>query len=308
MSEDTRNEVIQLARKLGYRTKEQDRSWLAQGMSPYDGQQKRIMIILHIYSSINTLLLSSLQETIGRFGGRMEISIIPHSLPVSKVSMWAEERNILYADGLIIVPRLPEAIQEKIVQLPVPKILINYPNPSYQVDSVIWDVYSSVYQSTKYLIQAGHNRIMYIGNITEQRGYRFRWHAFCDAMREENLDVEPEHHFFHKVTNDQAIFTGLSKKIQLYSPTAILSSTGISWTYFICNKLNKAIPEDISLISCNLSEKAEAPNLTCYKFRVKEVGERAVERILWRIANPNSPFEHVCISGDLIEGGSVLRL
>lgn len=315
MSEETRSEVIQLARKLGYLTRDQKSALAYERISPYP-LVKRRFVLLHNEQSLNfnRLLLAGLHDRFTEFGHTVEPILIPLDLKPRDLNDWVESTGILYAEGMFIAPRMNGTITEELLlQLPLPRILLNFPPAESKVDSVIWDVYEAVFQSVRYLRRTGHQSIMYVGDITSHRGFRLRWQAFQEAIQEEGegLPLNPNQHMtmvFREQDNDELWKQQLIERYKAMKPTAVLCAIDeqVAAVYFTLLEAGVRIPHECSLVGILNEQTDQLPITTRPILPIKATGYRAADRMLWRLANPNSPFEHIRIRGDFYTGSTTM--
>lgn len=312
MSEETRREVMNLASKRGYITREQKQSLALEQIPIYPTQKRRFIHVTTGYAEMNHLLLQGLQESLVKLQHTVETIIYPTDLPHDRIQDWIEEYNIVYADGIFISPLIPYELEEKLLQLEMPRILMNFPPAHSKVDSVIWDVYNAMQQSIDHLVERGHQRIMYIGDIEARRGFRLRWQAFHEAMEKAKLPVIEQEHFTKNPvnsTNDLAT-QELIHHLKTYKPTALLCSIdfNLGFVYYAASLLGKEIYTDYSLISLEAIEQTFMHDVTRPILLVKESAYRAAEKMLWRMANPDMPYEHIRIEGGFHEGNTVKKI
>ncbi|MCS7462526.1 LacI family transcriptional regulator [Paenibacillus doosanensis] len=309
MSEATRQSIFQTAEKLGYCTLDQIRSLRLDHITPYPNDRRRFVLAQTQESvAYNRLLLQGLQDRFFSFGYQIELLMLPRELRERQIAKWIEASGMTYADGIFIAPSIDsEAWESNLFQLQVPKILLNFPPPGVKIDSVIWDVYDAAYQSVAYLHSLGHRRIMYVGDIHKQRGFILRWQAFCYAMDRFGVGVDPALHSTGERTGpkwrDQ-----LMEQMVRHAPTAIICGINdeVPIVYDACRRLGWRVPERISLIGF-LNEQpddSQLPPFTRPLLPIHETGYRAADRMLWRIANPALPFEHIRIHCDLHLGST----
>ncbi|TNJ63007.1 LacI family transcriptional regulator [Paenibacillus hemerocallicola] len=310
MSEETRSKVIRLARKLGYITKEQVDSLIVDRIAPYPYVQRRFVLIQNDGSqNHNRLLLKGLHERFWEIGHTVEPVLLPGELKAGDFGDWAESKGLSYAEGIFIAPRLSvHSLEEKLLRLPVPRILLNYPSPESKVDCVIWDVYEAIYQSVRHLSRMGHSRVMYVGDIESQRGFILRWQAFAEAMREAGNEVRPEEHAIVRQPADDWL-RRFEAAYRRYRPTAILCGIDeeTAPVYYSLLKMGVRIPQDCSLIALLNEQTEHLPLLTRPLLLIREAGYRAADRMLWRIANPHLPYEEIRLRGDFYAGSTVLK-
>ncbi|AIQ67828.1 LacI family DNA-binding transcriptional regulator [Paenibacillus graminis] len=314
MSEYTRNEVLLLAHKLGYHTKEQERSLLFENTPVYSRQSRRFIFLIAarqgLQSPLHHVLLESVQHRLGEAGHKVELLFVPEGLqPAKAFIQWENKHNLSYADGIFISPVIDESVEAHLIQRKMPRILLNFPPPGANVDSVIWNVHDAMQQSARHLIAMGHRRIMYIGNPWLSRGYQLRWQAFCMTLEAAGIQAEPDSHIF-EMNQPQEEWTALWKRqTETYKPTAFIcaSEQALTRVYLACQTTGKRIPGDYSLIGLEPEPSLRniIPDIARPTLPVKETGYRAADRMLWRIANPSLPYEHILLQGGLHNGSTV---
>lgn len=307
MSEATRQLVVRTAEKLGYYTPEQIRSLRADRISPYPNGALRFLLVLSHHSApFNKLLLEGLHERFSSFGHTVESLLLPGNLGDKEVLAWIEEKELAFADGVFIAPSIhQEAGERALMELPSPRILFGFPPPGVRIDSVIWDVYEAAYQAVSYLRELGHERIMYVGDIRRQRGYILRWQAFSLAMEKHGLPVMPELHSTGPRDGEWA--RQLKSRIAEHRPTAIVCGIDdeVAPVYALCGEIGLRVPEDISFVGIVNEQPDSLPPIARPLLPIRETGFRAADRMLWRIANPTRPFEHIRLQSDWSDGSTV---
>lgn len=306
MSEATRRLVATTAERLGYYTSEQIRSLTSERITPYPSGRMHFALAQTQESvSYNRMLLQGLQDRFYSFGHRIESVLLPAGVRDKEMPDWLETRGLAHADGVFIAPSLsPEAWEPSLFALPVPRILLNFPPPGLRMDSVIWDVYEAAYQSVAYLRQLGHERILYVGDIHLQRGYILRWQAFNYAMDQTGLGGREQAPHLTGRRDDREWAARLASALDAYRPTAIVcgihDDARLVYAYLLDRGLR--VPADVSLIGLLNEQPAGLPTFTRPLLPIREAGYRAADRMLWRIANPTLPFEHIRIHSELFVG------
>ncbi|MFD0714383.1 LacI family DNA-binding transcriptional regulator [Paenibacillus sp. GCM10027626] len=305
MSESTRRQVFETARRLGYKTKEQELSVGYEKLPLLSTKQRRFTMIMTQETPFFRVQFQGLQERMQEWGHTMTATFLP---PLNtEMQSWLAGIDLEYYDGVIIPPAIQEEIERLLLQLPLPKVLINYPPPLANVDSVIWDVLTAVHQSVHYLHAMGHERILYIGDIYRHRGFRLRWQAFCEAMGRIGIVPQPEQHMTVYALPSEQWMSELQHKLIHGKYSAILCAVqqDLSAVMYALQKINLNIPEHISLVSVEDMENKRFPQLSRPLLLMQEAGRRAAERLLWRIANPHEPFEYTRLQGTFFPGSTV---
>ncbi|CAG7649251.1 LacI family DNA-binding transcriptional regulator [Paenibacillus allorhizosphaerae] len=305
MSEQTRSEIIKLAKQRGYLTKDQKLAFRYEKIAPYPVTQRRFLLVQNEYSlNFNRLLLEGLHERFMEFGHQVQSLLLPPGLKLAEFGDWAEASGFDYAEGLFIAPRMGyDAVERKLLELPIPRILLNYPPPEAKVDSVIWDVHEAMHQAVRHLLRLGHTRIMYVGDASGQRGFALRWQAFAEAMAAGGASVDAQRHCTVRDIGER----WLDEFVRLYDrykPTAIICGLDEE-TEAVYGKLREIavdIPNDCSLVAFMNESSDNRPACSRPQLLIRETGYRAADRMLWRIANPHMPYEHIRLRGDFVPG------
>jgi LacI family transcriptional regulator len=310
MSESTRREICEAAREIGYRTKAQ-----AAGLSAEQipwvgaGKPRRFAMLMAFNSSLYHLQLEGLHKRLHELGHVLTSMILPMQfVGENELLEWMERSGVMFMDGLFLPPALPDWIEAAILRLPLPKVMINYPPDGTEIDSVIWDVQHAVHLSVNMMYEFGHRRILFIGDIQAQRGFRLRWQAFQAACTRLQLPMNPEEHLTETTTNRAQWLERLSAKLagERYSAVLCTLNEDITWVISALQLKGLSVPDAISLIGTDHEVHASYPGITRPVLKVREAAERAAELMLRRIANPRLPFEHVRLAGPLFTGETVM--
>ncbi|MDF2722010.1 MAG: hypothetical protein K0Q59_1685 [Paenibacillus sp.] len=309
MSETTRQLVVKTAENLGYFTKEQVLSLRADRVIPFSADRKRFLLLTTSPSNnFYSLLLQGLRERFTTLGHHIDMLQLPSKIKAASMREWMDDNGLEFTDGLFVAPNLiPQEWEPNLLQLKVPIILLGYPKLGTRVDSVIWDIYEATFLAVDYLRSIGHRNIMYVGDTNRQhRGYVLRWLAFLHAMDEFRAGVNPEFHSIGDRSVNIHWLEELREKLIRNSPTAIICGIDgeVPAVFKLITELGLRIPDDISLIGL-LNEQPELlPPFTMPLLAIRETGYRAADRMLWRIANPSLPYEHIRIHGELLIGST----
>lgn len=225
---------------------------------------------------------------------------------------WLEKNGLFFADGLFMTALLPEWIEPVLLKLDLPKVLINYPPELAEVDSVIWDVEHAVHRAMEELYEEGHRRILYVGDISPQRGFRLRWKAFASAAERLGLEglADPARHVTGSMADRAAWMEQLRERLAGGYYTAVLSTIPdmAEWVCVAAGFLGLDIPGKLSLVGMEHEASPYYPDMTRPQLLVREAGERAAELMLRRIANPLLPYEHVRLRGPFVKGNTIASL
>lgn len=314
MSLETRRDILRLAADKGYLTREQKESSLFEHTSLQTLQPRRFFLVLEErYAAASQIHLELLAGLNRRFHGTNS-TVTPLFAPADALrgdhawSAWSEICGLPYADGVFIPPMAPAELEKRLLALPLPRILLNFPPTGATADSVIWDGYEAVRQAVQLLVEHGHKRILYIGDVHASRGYRLRWAAFVEAMSEYGMEAaDSARHLTLPQAEGHAWQEEFARLMADAKPTALLNAVegNLPWIYYSCSQAGVSIPGDCSLVSLAAEEDSAFPGLCRICLPVRETGARAADRMIWRIANPGGSVEHLRLQGRLIKGSSL---
>lgn len=313
MSEETRLEILQAAERHGYRTRDQLWQQIWEGRDRASSKPRRFMFITGLNAVQNSLMIRILEEGVRerlvQMGNRLDTIEFPTRSVLTEelAGRTLEQKELAYVDGLFLSFGLPDVWEQSILRLPVAKMFINFPPVGAETDSVVWDVYDAVQQSLLLLASRKHRRILYIGDRTTHRGYRLRWMAFQEIAGQYDLELHPDEHMTARYGSDEAFFHAFREKWATLRPTAFLCSIESDLNRLLesCRKLNIRIPQDCSLVCLDPTENDLFHDIASPGILVRETGRRAADRMLWRIANANMPYEHIRIRGKFRSGTTI---
>ena len=159
-----------------------------------------------------------------------------------------------------------------------------------------------VYEMTSHLTGQGHKNLGFITSYGDCRSFYERWTGFCDALAAADLPVL-----------DQFVF-GLRQGEEIESIRQWITSLKGFPTAFVCANdffamtvkaaLNEAgldVPKDLALCGFDNDPTLSVlyPELTTADSSTEYVGKRAVQKLFWRLANPEAPYEVIKITSNI---------
>ncbi len=311
MSEETRQQVWEAVRRLQYVTKEQVQALAAERVERYPTVRRRFILLLtEAAMNYNRLLMQGLRERFLELGHTVEIVVLPQLVTELEFRRWVEKSGLLYSDGLFIGPKIGRAaVEEWLMGLGIPKIMLGFPAPESGVDSVIWDVEEAIHQAVRHLVKLGHRRILYVGDTRSQRGFALRWYAFQAAMEEHGIGVRPEEHCTGQGFNGILHQREFADRYEMVKPSAVLCGIDedVLPIYETIVRRYGPVPASCSLVGILNEQTDRLPVLSRPLLRIKDTGYRAADRLLWRIANPLLPVEHIRIKGEWYPGATAVE-
>jgi DNA-binding LacI/PurR family transcriptional regulator len=302
--QDTRNRVIEAAKRLNYRP-----NYFARSL-----RQSRSMSVGVLAPDLSEGYFTRVMS------GVVEELTAAHYFYFTACHDWKRE----------LIEKYPRMLVERAVDgflllntpadhftVPVPVVAISAHTPAENVTNVILDHHQAVHQALSHLYELGHRRIAILRGPRAIPDSEFRWESCLDVAREIDLKLDPA----LVVRIDSAgwsMKTGhhpMAPEIG-YKPTQALLEKTRDFTAIFCfndiaaigaiRALKEAglrVPEDVSVVGFDdiLSAAYSTPSLTTVRQPLTEMGKRGAEILLERIANrgKESPAE-VVMSPELV--------
>jgi len=272
-----------------------------------------VSTIFNKYSSVfNAEILDGMDEELTK--NKYKLSFVYRCAElVNNYAMLNEMINESKIDGLILLGTTLEGIKDQIKQRIHNIVSVKF-SISSDIDSILLDQSQAAYDAIKYLIELGHKRIAFVGDleyvpIPGPSGYNAMMDeklvVYKQALKDFNLEYDES--IVEKTLVDKEydhVRNGytLTKKIleranPAFAPTAIFSAAD-TMTIGVLNAIREKgfkIPDDISLMGCGDDIETLRyldPPLTTMTINRKEIGSLAVKRIMERTKNTSvSPMK-----------------
>jgi LacI family transcriptional regulator len=312
VSEKTKAEVIRIANELGY---------LKVSSSNNKDKSKNICILIESRYFRDVYFYSKVIIGIENEARKNDYVIIVSLLDkyTLEVPTCITNKKV---DGILIVGAINDNYLEKILKYNIPVVLVDHASFKLPTDAILTQNFFGSYKATNYLLEKGHKKIGFFGEIDLTLSFKERWLGYSECMRRfYNYDDKIINKLFkYSIIKDveKYVFKKDYKKISemILSleelPTAfICSNDDAALTLFnSLNSLGIRVPDDISIIGFDDIELCSLvnPNLTTMRIEKELMGQKAVKRLLWRMENRNAHIEHIKLDVKLIERGTVKSL
>lgn len=219
--------------------------------------------------------------------------------------------NYFGAIVLLNISETPELI-EALKDIRCPVVFVNRYLRSADVDAICVDNYRGGYAATRYLIDAGHTRIIHLAGTPTSVVSQDRMLGFHDAMVDAGLSLSEENIFQGNLRKDSGEQLGHWLAATPNDFTAVFVSNDMM-AVGLLNTLYEhglSVPEDLSIISFDTTPlvKNARVKLTTIGFNSHEMGEAAGEIVYQRMHFQKSSPRRVIYPASIDEGNSVKRL
>ncbi|MBL1225583.1 LacI family DNA-binding transcriptional regulator [Enterococcus sp. BWR-S5] len=210
-------------------------------------------------------------------------------------------------DGFILLYiRKDDPVLNYLVEYNIPYTVIGQPyrynNGTSSVDN---DNQLLGRTAAQYLIDKGHERILFVTNYEKENVFQERFYGYEKSMEENELKPYP--YVVLKKPEDYTAFEDVLKESQ---PTACIAIDDMFALRVIqlCNLYGYQVPDDISVISFNNSIFTSLihPYITSIDIHTEELGKVAVQQFLIQLKDQQALKQKVLIPHTLIERETVL--
>lgn len=301
--EATRQKVLFIAKQMGYLIENN-------GHEEHRTPEKRegsgfILVIIpsHEYQQQETNYWSNIVN-----GVSQEMEAKEHGFMIlteqSNIFDIIQQNNLV---GVIGVGHVSSDTLLQLNKLNVPIVMVDHEEPLLKADYIFMDNVHCIYKMTNYLLSIGHERLVFVGDIRFSRSFYDRWLGFRMAMEEKNEAFVPEEHLLNVYHDFKPAFEAWIQNAQ--------TDIGSFPTGFVCANDDIAqqaiqllaehrfrIPEDCAVTGFDNLESSVymTPSLSSVEVLKETLGRRAVDKLYWRMGNPEFPPEKVLISGEII--------
>jgi len=263
-------------------------------------------------------------ELLGAFLREAEMALQARGFRLAVSAVWGDQvellREVLTAktvDGLIITESFGGRVSD-LDLAGLPHVLAyDENNMDASSDVVTVDTIGTLERVTRHLLEQGHERICLVSvpGVMHSDLYRHMEQGVRRALAragtpQENLRVlELSYDVRGNVAPDvyaAELVEGVTRRPACTAVMAADLSHALPGIQ-VLSQAGLRIPQDVSFISVVDSYyfPAMAPPVTATTFYDAAVARRAVERLLEKIEDPESPPRHERIAGEIIERGSV---
>jgi LacI family transcriptional regulator len=300
VSEELREKIKKTAEELGYRPNHAAKSLKTQKV-----YNVGILIANRYVDSQEAYYFSVCGEIIKKlmileYSGIMEI-LMPEDELENKLPRMFLERKV---DGIIVLGQLEEGYLRNLEKIDIPMVYFDFYVNYSNVDSIVTDNFFSSYQLTESLIDQGHKKIGFVGNIYSTSSIQDRFLGYYKALLEHQMSINEDY-----IISDR---DGLGKLIELKIPNEIPTAYVANCdqvAFKLINTLkNKGyqVPKDISVVSFDntIYSTISQPQITTVDNNVVEMVEAATKIIIKKINNPSKTYGRILIKGNIIKKDS----
>ncbi|ACL77294.1 LacI family DNA-binding transcriptional regulator [Ruminiclostridium cellulolyticum] len=217
--------------------------------------------------------------------------------------------------GIITLGRISRETINCIVGYNLPVVMVDNYFDNLSMDYILTDNHSGGYAATEYLIDCGHTKIGFLGDISASISFYDRYQGFLKALRDRGIEINEGYSITDKKLEElpQEDITGLVNEIR--------TKAGLPTAFFCCNdaeaiviikvlkNIGVLVPNKISIIGFDDIENAAnvTPELTTMRVQKEIMGKGAVCKLMEKLEQEIKSSEKILLSACLIKRNSVNR-
>lgn len=303
VSDEVREKIKEKAKEMGYQF-----SSISKGVK--EGVNYNIGIIVAeryikengFYSNIYQTVIQKL--TAINYSGILEI-ISDDDESMCVTPRMIQNRKV---DGIIILGQMKEQYIKHIEDMNTTFIFLDFHNEHSKTGVVIGDNVYGSYLLTNYLIQMGHRKIGFIGDIFATSSIMDRYLGYYKCLMLNNIELRQD--WIVKDRDEKGKICDFILPEDM--PTAFVCNCD-EIAYLLVNMLKNEgykIPEDISVVGFDnyIYATLSIPQLTTFGINLFVMAEEAVDMIISAIRDNKSQIGRKIISGDLYIRDSVKEI
>ncbi len=308
VSEQTRNEVLDVIRRLEYVP-----DLNARGLSKKDTRLIGVVVpqtepgsTLMFRNNFYSEILGSIEYHARQNGYHVLISATDVTEDYLNL---IRERNL---DGVIIIGTYQNRFFSQLKQLEVPVVLVDSYCKYDWFHAIRIDDERSSWMATRYVLEAGHRKIALVSGLLHDSGVmQKRFKGYREALEEFGVPYREEYLFEETVDYDSGVAIARRIAREKTDVTAVVATADI-FAIGLMKGFYEAgvrVPEDISVMGFDDLDISAylTPGLTTVRQQISLKGERAVTLLVQNMENPSMPRVEEVLPVSLVERDSVKR-
>jgi len=295
VSDELRERVLDEAYRLGY---------ISQRREPAERIQKFAYITSKRFMTEGELFFTQIFYYLSELcnEGGYTLSLFAVGKEEEGKLMISPSINSANVDGVFLGGELSEQYVHSLRNLDLPMVCIDFYKSEIESDCIIVDNFYAGYRTTTYLLNNGHTRVGYVGHPIVDASLLDRFFGYRKALFQRGCEYREDWHL--TFSEDTVLPSEL--------PTAFVcdnDATAIPFMKLLIEK-GYGVPQDVSIVSFDNLEtsKNQRPSLTTVDINRALFAEKALERMLERMANRKAPYQRVLLDARLVVRESVRDL
>lgn len=305
VSEEIREQIKDLALKMGYRYNSTDRS--------QDSRTNNIGVIIpERFIKIGDSYYWEFYKKIADELSKINNYAIFEILKLTDEQHAAIPKMVLdrKVDGVILLGQVNKKYFNMMKALPIPAVFMDFYENDITQDFIISDNFYSMYLLTHHVVEMGHKEIGFIGNKKATTSIQDRYLGYMKALIENDIEYETCSRWYISDRDEDGVYTDYELPETL--PTAFVCNCD-KMAYELIHKLEQRglkVPEDISVVGFDnyIPPNEAGEGLTTAEVDSRAMAQAGVEVLMKRIHNSKARKSIRQISCKIILRNSVKKV
>lgn len=304
---ETRERVLEAARKLGYR-------FPTPVPAPEESAGKSLGVLIYGAVQNGNFVPQHFLQGMSEAAHKAQVSLVVHYVSTRDRDLLNDPQHQPVAlrngqlSGLLFIRHFPAHILENFAAN-LPCITLTHYEPSMAIDCVDNDQVLGIGRLMEHLVEHGHRRIGFYGDCGNLSWNQARFTGYLQALVRLGLPYQPE----------WCLNVGPNpvNEVEAADRIAGLRQEGVTaWVcandlvgYQLMVQLEErgvSVPRDLSVTGFDaIMPLYGCPQITCVRPQFEEMGASAVRRVLERIREPELPPQRVLLGCDFVAGHTV---
>ena len=297
VSDATREKIVRKATELGYDTSK---------LKVHKVSSNRVLLI----SSSRILfkedfwqpIITSISSTLSRNNLITEYFVFDEDKIDDDLLKKLKEST---CSAFIVMHVTPTPIMDVVISKKKPTVVVDPKTFYSEATQFKFSNYDSTYLAVQRLIQQGHTNIAFYGSDSHSTSFRERHEGFMACMENNKDKVKSYSIIFNNDNKYYANEEMLLEALNNNPITAIVCANDIIAINAIktANKLNKKVPDDISVVGFDNIKTGEfmSPKLSTFNIPRQEIGEEVAKYVANSIKSHQIVYSQIVIRCDYIE-------
>jgi len=265
ISDHMRRKVLKAAKEIGYTYNKKKR-------------HKVLVLTKQIYLSKDDMFYNELYNRLNERSDEKDIQLSLILIKADETSLF-DTYDFSQYDGILLMGQFSHGTTEKMAELDVPAVCIDFYYHGIDIDSVISNNYISAFDATSYLIELGHKEITFLGTLKKTSSINDRYLGYYKAMMESNYE---KHIAKIDDRNRDEIYQTYDLPKEL--PTAFLCNND-NVAYHLINQLKSLgynVPRDISVMGFDdvLYSRISEPQITTVRVSRTQMADKSFDLLI----------------------------
>lgn len=312
VSAQTREMILKAAGQLGYFKNAGKPSVQQNPPQVPDGEVRPGAILVLFpsvrYQDIDSLYWGRVFNGISARLNQKGADILTLTEPSGESSMFSL-LNPKAIGGILTIGAVSTQILLEIKNLDIPVVMVDHQDPAFQADAVFSDNFHCMREMMIKLVSKGYKNFQFVGQIGYAQSFYDRWLGFRSVLEEHHLEHKQIPELIgQEIAHIHEVVPKVAAAYELPEVFVCVNDTTAQFVMEALQKLDIPVPGKVLLTGFDNTDET-LPLLATVDVNKELLGMRAVDKLLWRMANPHSNFERLLIYGEVIlrDSGTVLQ-